>query len=178
MLLAPTNAYSEQDEACLSPDTITALESAGGTSIWMVKDIVMHDYTYSKRSKQSPDDLPGFFFDQWNSKLIDNLPAPNKEFGLNILTRTFTDDDIKHLKRFEKLKILTLNCCSLTDRSVSQLKELKSLKYLDIRSIDLTENGIAELPELKCLRYLRQNVENYSHSVSFSIFPILPTSYF
>ena len=61
MLFASTNAYSDQDEKCLSEAIVTAWENAGGSPIWMVQDIVMHNVFNSEGRKQAPDDLPGFF---------------------------------------------------------------------------------------------------------------------
>ena len=66
-----------------------------------------------------------------------------------------TDADLKDLKDFKSLRMLTLRQTGVTDAGLKELKELKNLDWLDLSTTKVTDAGLSELKELKNLRVLQ-----------------------
>jgi RNA polymerase sigma factor (sigma-70 family) len=72
-------------------------------------------------------------------------------------TNTVTDEGIKHLTRFKRLRILAAGALGLTDRALESIGRLTSLEELELDSNTITGKGLHHLAGLKKLRKLDLN---------------------
>ena len=75
--------------------------------------------------------------------------------GLTVLTvEQATDNDLRQLKAFTRLRWLYLPCSRVTDRGLMDLAELTALRGLDILSESVTDHGLGYLARLRSLESL------------------------
>jgi len=72
-------------------------------------------------------------------------------------TNTVTDEGIKHLTRFKRLRILAVGALGLTDQALETIGRLTSLEELSLDSNQITGKGLHHLAGLKKLRKLDLN---------------------
>jgi hypothetical protein len=99
-----------------------------------------------------------------HSKKDDDLPQlPEAIDGLLMRgrrgygTNTVTDEGIKHLTRFKRLRILEAAGLGLTDRALETIGKLTSLEELSLEINKITGTGLRHLAGLKKLRRLNLN---------------------
>ena len=74
--------------------------------------------------------------------------------SLNLYGASVTDDELRHLAPFPKLKNLTLNGKGISDNGLQHLLTLTELETLALRGTGITDNGMKQLAELQNLKRL------------------------
>jgi hypothetical protein len=112
---------------------------------------------------KDPDDPRALAALVWPTNLppdnLAKLPAPNVPFALFLSSapglQQCTDDDMKHLRRFKRLRHLAISGTLVTDVGLHELVALEDgLESLALGSLDISDDGLKELGKLPCLRYL------------------------
>jgi RNA polymerase sigma factor (sigma-70 family) len=76
-------------------------------------------------------------------------------------SNTVTDEGIKHLTRFKRLRILAVGALGLTDQALETIGRLTSLEELSLDSNKITGKGLSHLAGLKKLRELDLNFNKF-----------------
>ncbi|HMD54167.1 MAG TPA: leucine-rich repeat domain-containing protein [Phycisphaerae bacterium] len=128
---------------------LAAWEKAGAQSGWM--DSVGH---WDAGKTGLPGEVPAFWFKQWTPGLISKLPAPNQNFGLELVETNITDSGLKELAKFTSLQSLDIEDTQVTDAGLKELEGLTQLEDLYISFNQVTDAGLKELKGFKQLRLL------------------------
>ena len=79
---------------------------------------------------------------QITGEILGKLQHANKVIYLNLDYLNITDEHIKYLHRFEKLRVLFLNHTKITDKSVSTLLFKKGLMSCEVEGTGIKEETI------------------------------------
>src|SRR5262245_22578310 len=72
-------------------------------------------------------------------------------------SRTLTDDGMKHLAAFKKLRELILNGCPVTDAGLQPLTALTELRELSLKRDKITDAGLEHLAKINSLQVISLN---------------------
>src|SRR5437867_3782592 len=101
------NARQEKVAASLPLDLVAAWKKEGAQVGWMGIG-EFEALTFETRQNGKIGEVPAFKFDVWKSKVLDTLPAPDKEFGLCLGDTKVTDAGLKELSALKTLHSLDL----------------------------------------------------------------------
>lgn len=118
----------------LPANIVKAWTEAGAKEIWLRRDsLKLYPKTIYDETEALPGDLPGFRFFPWHYGVINELPDPGTEFGLDLTSTTLTDDGLKDLIGLTNLRTLILTQCNWINGSgFNVLARLGKLREINL----------------------------------------------
>ena len=94
----------------LSPDVVSAWEKAGASVGWLGPDRQdgFWEFNTQREKLDAARSVPAFKIHVWREGMLANLPAPAREFGLDLSHAAVTDAGLKELARLKQLTTLDL----------------------------------------------------------------------
>ncbi len=156
--LLTAHAVPAQQRREIEPDVAKAWSEAGATVQWY-GPTGDGGLQLSLKAIDDARALPALVWDPNRAVNLVNLPAPNVPFALFLSSapslQQLTDDDMKQLRRFKRLRHLAISGTRVTDVGLRELVALEDgLEGLALGSLDISDAGLKELGKLPCLRYL------------------------
>jgi hypothetical protein len=142
LTLLPDN---QQHKHPLPADVRKAWQAAGAVEGWMgLAD--KYGFRYMPDGEEL---LPAFLVEQWRLAALATVPEPDEPFGLEIWRPPITDDDLKDLRRFRNLAVLSLNGTKITGAGLADLAGLEHLQVLGLAETGVNDTTLEPLAAFK-----------------------------
>ena len=150
----------------LPPALISVWEKSGFNAGWMEPHRESGSIVFSEKPEQLEvtKAVPAFKVPNWKSGILESLPAPKTEFGLDLIDTEITDVDLKEVSKLQQLTTLDLsNCYQITDAGLKEVAKLKRLSSLNLSIFQFTSPRITDKSLKEVSKLLRLTTLNLSN---------------